>query len=177
MKHEFFDRGNPPEKVYRGFVRRVKPGEDVHCTVVSPVFWNCHVHWMGRTVPCPRDRGHCIHCKTAIPRKYLGYLYVRNESNGKYEHLELPLDASHDLLDAIGKEMDLRGVRFHAKRRGGKKTGIVFDLKARLEQVAPGFELPSDKAPDEILGYLWQINAAKLHLWGGNDLPPQGEVA
>lgn len=171
MIHEHFERGDPPDRVYRGFVRRVKPGEDVHCTVISPNFWKTFVHWYGRTLPCHRDRTKCPSCKLASPRKYLGYLYIRNESNGKHEHLELPLDASWDLLDAIGKGTELRGTRFHAKRKGGKKTMIVFDLKARVEAVAPGFVLPEDKAPHEILEYLWQVNQAKIHLAGDNDLP------
>lgn len=173
---DHFERGNPPDRVYRGFVRRVKPGLDVFGCIVSQCFWNTWVHWHGRTTPCYRDRAACPGCKIGHYRKYLGYLFFRNESNQKYEHIELPLDAAHDLSDMIGHDGELRGTRFHAKRVGGKKGRILWDLKSRLELIAPDFVLPPDEGPHKILEYLWQINAQKLRLAEQDDLPERDAI-
>lgn len=174
MKAEIFTRGEPPERVYKGFIRRAKPDYAVQCSIISPVFWGCYVHWHGRSVPCARDTKQCPCCKLGYPRKWLGYLYIRNERNGKYEHFELPLDAGHDLLDLIGGTIGLRGTRLLATRVGAKTGRIQFDLKERMEIVAPSYELPEDKAPDEILEYLWNINRVKLHLSLDTELPERG---
>lgn len=164
MGNEFFEQGDLPEKVFRGFVRRVRVDEKpVQVCIISPNWWKCHVHYRGRTIGCLKDKEKCPGCRLFWPRKVLGYLYVRNERTQKYEHLELPFEAGLDLTAMIGNSL-MRGTRFIATREGGKTGPIKFNLLARLDDVAPGFELPGDVSPGTILEYLWGVNYGKLRL-------------
>ena len=173
---EFFDQGELPTRVFRGFVRRVTPDMPVQCTVVSPCFWKTWVHYHGKSIGCLRAKDKCPGCKLGWPRKFLGYLYIRNEHNSKYEHLELPFEACHDLVQAIGGQELLRGTRFVAKRKGGKKGRITFDMKEHLDDVAPAFELPADVDPSGILEYLWGVNFSKLKLSADEELPSREAI-
>lgn len=170
------ERGDPPPREYRGFIRRVKPGSDVHCVVVSPQFWITWIHYQGRSIPCFKSRGKCPGCTLQLPRKFLGYLYIFNQESKRHEHLELPRDAANDLRDMLGGKGELRGTRFHVKRKGGAKGTLVFDLKSRIEEVAPGFDLGPDKDPKEILAYLWGVNVGKLKLFSGENFPEDEAV-
>jgi len=171
MSEGFLEQGEPPAREYRGFVRRVKPGNDLPCTIVSATFWRAWVHWQGRSIPCFKAKKSCPGCKLRWPRKFLGYLFIYNEHNRKYEHLELPLDACHDLADAVGPDGQLRGTRVKIKRIGGTKGRLFFDLQSRIEAVAPGFALAEDQDPSSILEYLWGVNVGKLKLADDTDLP------
>jgi len=176
MGKEFFEQGELPEKQFRGYVRRVEPGLPVQVCIASYQFWKCWVHYHGKSIGCMQSREKCPGCRLGWIRKFLGYLYVRNERNHRYEHLELPFEACHNLVDLIGPEGQLRGTRLHASRHGGKKGRISFDLLTRLSDVAPEFNLADDRDPSDILEYLWGVNYSKLRLAGNDGLPSRDAI-
>ncbi len=176
MSSKFFEQGDLPEKVYKGFVRRVVPGLPAQVMILSPNFWKCYVHYKGRSVGCLKTKEKCPGCKMNWPRKMLTYLYCRNERNLKLEHLELPFEAAHDLADLVGVSGLLRGTRLHATRVGGAKGKITFNLLDRIDAVAPGFELPQDSDPGGILEYLWGVNYGKLKLFDNDGLPERDAI-
>lgn len=174
--NEFFEQGELPKKEFRGFVRRVEPGRGVQVTIASWAWWKCFVHYRGKSIGCAKSKEKCPGCRLNWPRKLLSYLYIRNEWNGSYEHLELPFEAACLLEETIGGMDQLRGTRFRAKRIGGKTGKIEFELLDRLETVAPKFELADDRDPHEILEYLWGVNLGKLRLHGDDEIASRDAI-
>lgn len=171
MSKQFFDQGPLPERVFRGWVRRVRPSEPVQCAIASVNWWHTLVHYFGRSTGCLRSKEKCAGCRMNWPRKMLVYLFIRNEFKQRYEHLELPFDAAKDLQALIGNDELLRGTRFKATRLGKRNGPVRFELLARLDEVAPGFELKPDCDPGDMLEYLWGVNLGRLKLSDSGPLP------
>jgi len=104
---------------------------------ISRRIWAHHVHWIGeRTAACKLAVGldgqvttKCEHCSAQRPVRWRGYLHMVPYGGQTDLFLCLTPGAGWELLQELGKEYDLRGLRMEVFRTGKAATSL---LKVRV---------------------------------------------
>lgn len=161
----------PPRPGPEMQIVRLKSGQELHCTVISPALWGCYVHWAGnRSEPCYADKQKCPGHKKGLPIRWKGYIHVIDNHKQKECFLELTPLSADQLLGQIGSGEPLRGQRLSVRRMAGDKARLKVSLLAHHTAVSSA-ELPLAKDPYKTLAKLWGISDIGGDYLGGAAIP------
>jgi hypothetical protein len=149
--------GTPPPAApkVRLDIVRVTSAESHHFICYSRAVWGQPVHWYGRrTHECTQDREKkCEGCMKGWPVKWKGYLHVRNIAASWEGFLELTDTACRLLVEQLGDNQNLRGLKFRiARTKGGAKGRYLVEVS---QGRVPDDSLKQERDPYEILKFLW----------------------
>lgn len=164
-------RNDPPRPGPDMSIVRLRAGQKVTVVVLSKQIWGCYTHWAGRySTPCYADKSRCPGHKQGLPLRWKGYLHVWDYNIRDDYFLELTPTACHNLLDQVGRGMDLRCQRLMIERGKGDKARLYVSVQTPHDKISDK-PLPEAKDPFKTLCRLWGIEDGNLHLRGEDDLP------
>lgn len=163
-----FPKPPPVKRVYtikksskpRGEIYRLKGGDSILVTILSPTFWGVTIHFderSRRSMGCRGNPEQCEGCLGKIPVKDLFYLFCWF-GPGRTGHVELTPRAMGQLDEAMQGKGTYRGQRvkvFRTKANNGRLNIEVYERIDKPESLQP------DEDPTELLEWLWAYRRFK----------------
>lgn len=139
-------------------VRRLAEAETVRVLIYSPRPKGIWTHWMGTaSLPCTEPREQCKGCRAqaSIRQKFL--LHVGCQNTKAEEVLELPPQATRDLMSQFPPCEAIRGQHLRITRGSAKTARLKIEILERWNAVLQG-PLPAEKDPRIPLLELWGLD-------------------
>jgi len=154
----------PPKRGGRQEVYRVTTTSIQTFTIISESVFGVYIHWAnGRSRKCNSQTTlpdvECPGCTKPYPRKWKAYLDAyRHESEVTTRmFLELTQVATEQIWKAMRERESLRGIMMRVRKTaGGAKGRYLIEL---LDRSVDPATLPDVNNPEQILSYLWTVNA------------------
>lgn len=158
--HDRFTAGKAPPAIGPAQkLVQLAAGEQISGFTISEAIWGVGTHWRrsagpkGRSERCTEDEGHCQGCEDQLPYRWKGYVEIWCRERARPVFVELTLGAYNSLMSALKHRQKMRGLLFHAKRKGKKATtALIAWLEESYHDLA---FLPAPTDPEETLELLW----------------------
>lgn len=164
----------PPADRKALWIERLKGAQVKSFHVLSSTIWGVWTHYDGaRTVGCLRQKSVCQGCVNQLPRRWKGYLHAYDCRRRHYVFVELTPTAARSLLEQVGKQTSLRGVRLDLKRTQSDKGRLVPTIAGWVDNPQ---NLPHPADPEETLRKMWGQCTDVTHGGGLATGPADGEL-